>query len=33
MLADEPHVLLILDGAAEPERHRRRGAPPLAQAR
>jgi hypothetical protein len=33
MLADEPHVLLILDGATERERHRRRAAPPPAQAR
>jgi hypothetical protein len=33
MLPDEPHVLLILDGAAERERHRRRAAPPPARAR
>ena len=33
MLADEPHVLLILDAAAERERHRRRAAPPRARAR
>jgi hypothetical protein len=33
MLPDEPHVLFILDGAAERERHRRRAAPPPARAR
>jgi hypothetical protein len=33
ILPDQPHVLLILDGAAERERHRRRAAPPPAGAR